>query len=115
MPSFSTTLEQAIHAALAHANQRRHELATLEHLLLALIDEPDAARVMRACRVDLEELRATLVKHISEDLSTLETNIEGSEAVPTAPAAPRSPAPMCWWRSSPNANRTPPISSRNAT
>ena len=50
MPSFSTTLEQAIHAALAFANARRHELATLEHLLLALIDEPDAARVMRACR-----------------------------------------------------------------
>ena len=49
MPSFSTTLEQAIHAALALANARRHELATLEHLLLALIDEPDAAKVMQAC------------------------------------------------------------------
>jgi ATP-dependent Clp protease ATP-binding subunit ClpA len=45
VPSFSTTLEQAIHGALALANARRHELATLEHLLLALIDEPDAARV----------------------------------------------------------------------
>ncbi|PIE08059.1 MAG: ATP-dependent Clp protease ATP-binding subunit ClpA [Rhodobacterales bacterium] len=84
MPSFSTTLEQAIHAALAHANERRHELATLEHFLLALIDEPDAARVMRACSVDLEDLRAALLKYIGEDLSTLETNIEGSEAVPTA-------------------------------
>ena len=48
MPSFSNTLESAIHAALAIANSRRHELATLEHLLLALIDEPDAARVMKA-------------------------------------------------------------------
>ncbi|MCB1357072.1 MAG: ATP-dependent Clp protease ATP-binding subunit ClpA, partial [Maritimibacter sp.] len=84
MPSFSNTLEQAIHAALAQANQRRHELATLEHLLLALIDEPDAARVMKACSVNLEELRSTLVKYIDEDLTTLETNIEGSEAVPTA-------------------------------
>ncbi|MCB1337205.1 MAG: ATP-dependent Clp protease ATP-binding subunit ClpA, partial [Maritimibacter sp.] len=84
MPSFSNTLEQAIHAALAQANERRHELATLEHLLLALIDEPDAARVMKACSVNLEELRATLVKYIDEDLTTLETNIEGSEAVPTA-------------------------------
>lgn len=84
MPSFSNTLEQAIHAALAQANERRHELATLEHLLLALIDEPDAARVMKACSVNLEELRGTLVKYIDEDLTTLETNIEGSEAVPTA-------------------------------
>jgi len=42
MPTFSTTLETAIHSALGHANERHHELATLEHLLLALIDEPDA-------------------------------------------------------------------------
>jgi len=84
VPSFSNTLEQAIHAALAHANDRRHELATLEHLLLALIDEPDAARVMKACSVNLEELRATVLKYIDDDLTTLETNIEGSEAVPTA-------------------------------
>lgn len=84
MPSFSTTLEQAIHAALALANARRHELATLEHLLLALIDEPDASRVMRACSVDLEELRRTLTDFIDDDLSTLVTDIEGSEAVPTA-------------------------------
>ncbi|MEJ2037298.1 MAG: Clp protease N-terminal domain-containing protein, partial [Maritimibacter sp.] len=84
MPSFSNTLEKAIHEALAHANDRRHELATLEHLLLALIDEPDAARVMKACSVNLDELRTVLVKFIDEDLATLETNIEGSEAVPTA-------------------------------
>ena len=62
MPSFSNTLEQAIHAALALANSRSHEFATLEHLLLALIDEPDAARVMKACSVDTEELRTTLVE-----------------------------------------------------
>ncbi len=84
MPSFSNTLEQAIHAALALANHRRHELATLEHLLLALIDEPDAARVMRACSVDLDELRRSLVEFIDEELTTLVTDIEGSEAVPTA-------------------------------
>lgn len=84
MPSFSTTLEQAIHGALALANARRHELATLEHLLLSLIDEPDASRVMRACAVDLDELRKTLNDHIDEDLATLITDIEGSEAVPTA-------------------------------
>ncbi|SFD13007.1 ATP-dependent Clp protease ATP-binding subunit ClpA [Tropicimonas isoalkanivorans] len=84
MPSFSNTLEQAIHAALGFANARRHELATLEHLLLALIDEPDAAKVMQACEVDLEELRGKLVEYIEDDLSTLVTEIEGSEAVPTA-------------------------------
>ncbi len=84
MPSFSNTLEQSIHAALALANARRHELATLEHLLLALIDEPDAAKVMKACSVDLEDLRRTLLNFIEDDLSTLVTDVEGSEAVPTA-------------------------------
>ena len=84
MPSFSNTLEQAIHAALALANARRHELATLEHLLLALIDEPDAAKVMKACSVDLDELRKTLTDFVDDDLSTLVTDVDGSEAVPTA-------------------------------
>ncbi|KNX42891.1 ATP-dependent Clp protease ATP-binding subunit ClpA [Roseovarius tolerans] len=84
MPSFSNTLEQAIHAALALANARRHEFATLEHLLLALVDEPDAARVMKACSVDTEELRTTLVEYIDDDLANLVTDIDGSEAVPTA-------------------------------
>jgi ATP-dependent Clp protease ATP-binding subunit ClpA len=84
VPSFSTTLEQAIHGALALANARRHELATLEHLLLSLIDEPDAARVMLACSVDLTVLKKTLIDFIDDDLSTLVTDVEGSEAVPTA-------------------------------
>ncbi|MBY6090811.1 ATP-dependent Clp protease ATP-binding subunit ClpA [Maritimibacter alkaliphilus] len=84
MPSFSTTLEQAIHAALALANARRHEFATLEHLLLALIDEPDAVKVMKACSVDTEDLRKTLVEFIEDDLSNLVTDVDGSEAVPTA-------------------------------
>ena len=84
MPSFSTSLEQAIHQALALANEHRHELATLEHLLLALTEEPEAVKVMRACNVDLEELRKLLIDFIEDDLSTLITDIEGSEAVPTA-------------------------------
>ncbi|MFP4568414.1 ATP-dependent Clp protease ATP-binding subunit ClpA [Rhodosalinus sp.] len=83
MPSFSTTLEQAIHSALALANSRSHEFATLEHLLLALVDEPEAAKVLKACNVDTEELRGTLVDFIDEELSNLVTDIEGSEAVPT--------------------------------
>ena len=83
MPSFSTTLEQAIHNALALANERRHELATLEHLLLSLIDEPDAARVMNACGVELEELRRALTKFIDDELESLVSDVDGSEAAPT--------------------------------
>ena len=59
MPSFSKSLENALHQALGHATSRRHEFATLEHLLLALIDDEDASAVMRACNVDLEALRQT--------------------------------------------------------
>ncbi len=83
MPSFSSTLEAAIHNALGHANQRKHELATLEHLLLALIDEPDAARVMKACGVDVEALRKTIVAFLDDELDALVSDIEGSEAAPT--------------------------------
>ncbi|MBE1292237.1 MAG: ATP-dependent Clp protease ATP-binding subunit ClpA [Rhodobacteraceae bacterium] len=84
MPSFSNSLEQAIHAALAQANQRKHEFATLEHLLLSLLEEPDALRVMQACGVNIDELRKDLEGFIDDDLSNLVTDIEGSEAVPTA-------------------------------
>jgi len=84
VPSFSTTLEKAIHAALALANDRHHEFATLEHLLLTLLDEPDAKKVMQACSVDADELRGALVKFIDEELANLITDIDGSEAVPTA-------------------------------
>jgi len=84
LPSFSSTLEQAIHKALSHANERSHEFATLEHLLLALLDEPDAQQVMRACDVDIAQLRQSLIEYVEDELSTLVTDIEGSEAVPTA-------------------------------
>ncbi|MCP5088054.1 MAG: ATP-dependent Clp protease ATP-binding subunit ClpA [Rhodobacteraceae bacterium] len=83
MPSFSSSLENAIHAALALANVRKHELATLEHLLLALIDEDDAATVMRACEVDLEGLRSNLIHFLDTELDSLVSDIEGSEAAPT--------------------------------
>jgi ATP-dependent Clp protease ATP-binding subunit ClpA len=84
VPSFSTTLEHAIHSALAIANTRSHEFATLEHLLLSLIDEPDAEKVLKACDVDLTQLRKNLVEFIDSDLESLVAEIEGSEAVPTA-------------------------------
>ena len=84
MPSFSSTLEQSIHKALSHANERSHEFATLEHLLLALLDEPDAQQVMRACDVEIDQLRQSLIEYVENELSTLVTDVEGSEAVPTA-------------------------------
>jgi len=84
VPSFSNTLEQAIHSALALANSKSHEFATLEHLLLALLEEPDAVHVLKACNVDLEELQKSLSDYIDDDLSNLVTDVEGSEAVPTA-------------------------------
>ena len=84
MPSFSPTLEHAIHSSLALANDRLHEFATLEHLLLALLDEPDAERVLLACDVSIPSLRETLVEYLDEDLTSLITEIDGAEAAPTA-------------------------------
>jgi ATP-dependent Clp protease ATP-binding subunit ClpA len=71
LPSFSRSLEQALHRALALAGERRHEYATLEHLLLALIDDQDAAAVMRACNVDLDLLRRNLVEYVDTELANL--------------------------------------------
>jgi ATP-dependent Clp protease ATP-binding subunit ClpA len=82
MPSLSRSLEQALHRAIKQASERHHEYATLEHLLLALIDDTDAAQVMRACNVDMDALRAGLSKYIDEDLSTL-TIEDGEDAKPT--------------------------------
>ncbi|MGI6245623.1 MAG: ATP-dependent Clp protease ATP-binding subunit ClpA [Pseudochelatococcus sp.] len=71
MPTFSRSLEQALHRALAFANERRHEYATLEHLLLALVDDQDAAAVMRACNVDIEALRRNLIDYVDGELTNL--------------------------------------------
>ncbi len=83
MPSFSRSLENSLHRALAFANERHHEYATLEHLLLALIDDKDAAAVMRACNVSLDTLRRTLLAYIDNDLGNL-TVENGEDAKPTA-------------------------------
>jgi len=56
MPSFAQSLEKTLHGALQNATDRSHEYATLEHLLLALVDDPDAIEVMTACGVDMDEL-----------------------------------------------------------
>ena len=71
MPAFSQSLERALHQALTFANERHHEYATLEHLLLALIDDTDAAAVMRACNVDLDELRKTVSGYVDKELDNL--------------------------------------------
>ncbi|MFN4091778.1 MAG: ATP-dependent Clp protease ATP-binding subunit ClpA [Brevundimonas sp.] len=83
MPSFSRPLEETLHRAVHYANERRHEYATLEHLLLALIDDPDAGNVMRACNVDLPALKAALTLYVDNDLAALAT-ADGDDAKPTA-------------------------------
>jgi len=71
VPSLSRTLEQALHRAIKIATDRGHEYATLEHLLLSLTDDPDAAQVMRACNVDIEALKRVVGKYVDEELATL--------------------------------------------
>src|SRR6202045_1570921 len=79
----SRNLEKTLHRALAYANERRHEYATLEHLLLALTEDQDAVAVLRACTVDLEKLRRDLLGYVDNELVNLvSTHVE--DAKPTA-------------------------------
>ena len=82
MPSFSRNLEETLHRAVAYANQRKHEYTTLEHLLLALIDDADAAGVMRACEVDLGDLKKSLTAYVDNELKSLVVD-DGEDAKPT--------------------------------
>ncbi len=79
----SRNLEQTLHRALGLASDRRHEYATLEHLLLGLIDDTDAAAVLRACGVDLDKLRTDLTEFLDKDLAGLATDRPG-DPKPTA-------------------------------
>ena len=79
----SRNLEQTLHRALSFANQRRHEFATLEHLLLALTEDQDAVAVMRACGVDLAKIREELVAYIDNELASLVME-RSEDAKPTA-------------------------------
>jgi len=83
VPSFSSSLEESLHRALEFANERNHEYATLEHLLLSLVDDRDAAAVMRACNVDLDLLRGKLIDYLDNDLDNLVVDVD-TEAQPTA-------------------------------
>ena len=78
----SRDLEKSLHRALALAVERRHEFATLEHLLYALLEDPDAIAVLKACGVDLERLERELETFIDEELESLATD-EAVEAKPT--------------------------------
>src|SRR5437870_1456880 len=82
MPSLSRSLEQALHRAIKLASDRHHEYATLEHLLLALMDDTDAGQVMKACNVDTEALRKAVQKYVDEELATLVIE-DSEEAKPT--------------------------------
>src|SRR5579884_2495543 len=71
MPSFARELEQTLHNALGEASRRRHEYATLEHLLIALIDDEHASKVMTACGVSRDELRASVKQYLDNELGAL--------------------------------------------
>jgi ATP-dependent Clp protease ATP-binding subunit ClpA len=79
----SRNLEQTLHRSLSLASERRHEYATLEHLLLGLADDSDAATVLRACGVDLDKLRSDLGEFLDKDLAGLATDRPG-DPKPTA-------------------------------
>ncbi|KQT60302.1 MULTISPECIES: ATP-dependent Clp protease ATP-binding subunit ClpA [unclassified Aureimonas] len=83
MPTFSQSLEKSLHQALTLANERQQEFATLEHLLLALLEDKDAAAVMKGCSVDLDVLRASLTEYIDSELANLVTGHE-EDSKPTA-------------------------------
>ncbi len=83
MPSFAESLEKTLHQALHNAADRRHEYATLEHLLLALIDDADAAQVMQACGVDLGELGDAVTHYLDNELDSLKV-AEKTDPAPTS-------------------------------
>ncbi len=78
----SRTLEQTLHHALEIATQRKHEFATLEHLLLALVNDQDAMAVLRSCGIDLDDLQEQLQQYLDSELQGL-INPDIDEAKPT--------------------------------
>ena len=95
----SRNLEKSLHRALAYANERRHEYATLEHLLLALTEDQDAIAVLRACSVDLDRLRREVLTYVDNELGNL------SPATPRTPSRPRASSACC---SAPRSMCNPP-------
>jgi len=83
MPSFARELEQTLHNALGEASRRRHEYATLEHLLIALVDDEHASKVMIACGVNRDELRASVKSYLDNELGALVADT-GTDPSPTS-------------------------------
>jgi ATP-dependent Clp protease ATP-binding subunit ClpA len=83
MPSFAQSLEKTLHSALQNATDRKHEYATLEHLLLALVDDPEASEVMTACGVELGELGNVVRQYLDQEYQSLKTEDE-ADPQPTA-------------------------------
>ena len=99
----SRNLEKSLHRALAYANERRHEYATLEHLLLALTEDQDAVAVLRACSVELDRLRRDVLTYVDNELTNLV-----AERTATTPSRPRAFSAYCSaprYTSSPRAAR----------
>ena len=69
--AFSAAMAATLHRAIAFANQRKHEYAALEHLLLGLLDDPDAAVVMSACKVDALAMKEALIRYLDTQLAPL--------------------------------------------
>jgi len=83
MPTFSPNLEHTLHRAVGEANLRKHEFATLEHLLFGLLDDKDAVAVLRACDVNVRQLRAEIKSYLDLELENIKTE-QGGEATPTS-------------------------------
>jgi ATP-dependent Clp protease ATP-binding subunit ClpA len=83
MPSLTPSLERALERALHLAGERKHEYATLEHLLLALTEDEDAAEVMTACKLDIEKLRRDLANYLDNDCASFVVE-DGGQVHPTA-------------------------------
>ncbi len=122
-----TKPEKALHQALTFANERHHEYATLEHLLLALIEDSDAAAVMGACNVNLDVLRKTVADYVDNELANLVTGYD-EDSKPTAgfqrviqravihvqsSGREEVTGANVWSRSSPSAKAMRPISCRS--
>jgi len=83
MSMLSKNLEKSLHRAFALAGERRHEYATLEHLLLALIEDLDASAVMKASNVDLGALKKNVANYVDNELRGL-ANSDGDDVRPTS-------------------------------
>ncbi len=83
MPSFAPALETTLHKALEAASSRRHEYATLEHLLLALVDDEHASKVMTACKVDLGDLKTAVAHYLDTELDALKVE-QATDPSPTS-------------------------------